>query len=140
MGKVHQESKLKSNPYVSVIIPAYNAEATIAETVSSILAQTFENFELIVVNDGSTDKTAAVIKDTFGSDPRVTLINQKNGGVARARNSGISASQCEFIAPIDADDLWHPTYLEKQTDNISANSGIGYVYAWSRYLDRNGNI
>ena len=66
MGKVHQESKLKGNPYVSVIMPAYNAEATIAETVSSVLAQTFESFELIIVNDGSTDKTAAVIEGTFG--------------------------------------------------------------------------
>jgi cellulose synthase/poly-beta-1,6-N-acetylglucosamine synthase-like glycosyltransferase len=140
MGKVHQESKLRGNPYVSVIIPAYNAEATIAETVSSVLAQTFESFELIIINDGSTDKTAAVVEDTFGSDPRVTLITQENGGVARARNSGISASRCEFIAPIDADDLWHPTYLEKQLATLNQRSDIGFVYAWSRYIDFDGNV
>src|SRR4051812_6375168 len=140
MGKVHQESKLKGNPYVSVIIPAYNAEATIAETVSSVLAQTFEAFELIIVNDGSTDKTAAVVEDTFGSDPRVTLITQENGGVARARNTGISASRCEFIAPIDADDVWHPTYLEKQIATFNQRSDIGFVYAWSRYIDSDGNV
>jgi cellulose synthase/poly-beta-1,6-N-acetylglucosamine synthase-like glycosyltransferase len=140
MGKVHQESKLKGNPYVSVIMPAYNAEATIAETVSSVLAQTFESFELIIINDGSTDKTAAVVEDTFGRDPRVTLITQENGGVARARNSGISASRCEFIAPIDADDLWHPTYLEKQLATLNQRSDIGFVYAWSRYIDFDGNV
>src|SRR3954451_19107558 len=140
MGKVHQERKLKGNRYVSVIIPAYNAEATIAATVSSVLAQTFEAFELIIVNDGSTDKTAAVVENTFGSDPRVTLITQENGGVARARNTGISASRCEFIAPIDADDVWHPTYLEKQIATLNQRSDIGFVYAWSRYIDSDGNI
>ena len=133
-------SHVNGDPFVSVIIPAYNAESTISETVSSVLQQTLTNFELIIINDGSTDKTASLIEEKFGRDSRIAIINQKNRGVSETRNIGISASRCELIAPLDADDLWHPTYLEKQVKSINKLKDAGLVYAWSRYIDRDGKI
>src|SRR4051794_35435915 len=105
---------MQSTLDVSVVMPAYNAEATIGQTISSVLAQTFRNFELIVVSDGSTDRTAQIVQELSANDPRVTLVIQKNRGVAAARNYGISLARTELIAPLDADDIWHGSYLEKQ--------------------------
>ena len=131
---------MKSNPYVSVIIPAYNAGTTIAQTISSVLMQSFKDFEIIVVNDGSSDNTASIVEGLSKNDSRVKFISQSNRGVAVARNCAISAARGEFIAPIDADDLWHSTYLEKQIRNIRKDSDAALVYSWSRYIDLDGNI
>jgi glycosyltransferase involved in cell wall biosynthesis len=127
-------------PIVSVVIPAYNAARTIEETVSSVLAQTFRRFELIIVNDGSADRTAEIIRTRFINDPRVSLIDQKNAGTAAARNAGIAAARSTLIAPIDSDDLWHPTYLEKQVGTLQRYPRAGFVYAWSRYIDQDSRI
>jgi glycosyltransferase involved in cell wall biosynthesis len=99
-------------PEVSVVIPAYNAEQTLAETLKSLLAQTFADFEAIVVDDGSKDGTATVARSF--SDHRVRVVAIPNGGVATARNRGISEARSPIVAFLDADDLWLPGKLERQ--------------------------
>ncbi|HUQ88889.1 MAG TPA: glycosyltransferase [Vicinamibacterales bacterium] len=104
-------------PHVSVIIPAYNAEKFIADTVNSVLSQTYQDFEIIVVDDGSKDGTLAALQP-FGD--RVRVHQQANGGVARARNTGVSLAQGTWVAFLDADDLWLPEKLERQLAISSA--------------------
>ncbi|MCS6813258.1 MAG: glycosyltransferase [Cyanobacteria bacterium] len=103
-------------PLVSVVIPAYNAEKCLAETLTSVLAQTYEHLEVLVVNDGSTDGTADLASQIMLRDRRLKVITQSNAGAAAARNTGIRHAQGEYIAPIDADDLWHPQAIEKMVD------------------------
>jgi glycosyltransferase involved in cell wall biosynthesis len=110
-------------PEVSVVIPAYNAEATLAETLGSVLAQTFADFEVIVVDDGSSDGTPAVAAAT--GDGRVRVVSVENGGVARARNRGIHEAAGEFVAFLDADDLWRPSKLERQLTRLAADPRAG---------------
>ena len=105
-------------PNVSVIIPAYNAEAYIAETVHSALHQTYRDLEVIVVDDGSTDRTVACLEQ-FGSQVRV--LQQRNAGVARARNAGVGVASGSWIAFLDADDLWLPDKLERQLADPGAS-------------------
>jgi glycosyltransferase involved in cell wall biosynthesis len=104
-------------PHVSVIIPAYNAAAYIADTVNSALAQTYRDLEVIVVDDGSTDGTLKAL-EPFGD--RVRVHQQPNGGVAKARNTGVGLAQGAYIAFLDADDLWLPHKLEMQLDGSDA--------------------
>jgi glycosyltransferase involved in cell wall biosynthesis len=98
-------------PAVSVVIPLYNKGPYIARALTSVLAQTFQDFEVIVVDDGSTDDGAAVVRGV--DDPRIRLIQQENQGVSAARNRGVKESKAEFIAFLDADDEWLSTHLEK---------------------------
>ncbi len=100
-------------PLVSVIIPAYNAENFIAKTLASVVAQTYRRLEILVVDDGSSDRTQSIVQTMAQQDPRIKLFKQANAGVAAARNAGIDKAKGEYIAPIDADDLWHPETLEK---------------------------
>jgi glycosyltransferase involved in cell wall biosynthesis len=100
-------------PLVSVVIPAYNSEGTISSTLESVLEQTYGNLDVVVIDDGSTDATPKNVR-AFFSDPRVRLIQQTNQGVVAARNPGVQETRGEFVAPCDADDLWHPTKIEKQ--------------------------
>ncbi len=123
-------------PKVSVVIPAYNAMTYLPETVASVLQQTFSDFELIIVNDGSSDN---VMEWASGlEDPRVKLISQENGGVAAARNTGIAHAQGEYIAFLDADDLWEPTKLQKQAHCLETNPSVGLVYTWTAVIDQLG--
>jgi glycosyltransferase involved in cell wall biosynthesis len=107
-----------SDPLVSVIVPAYNAASTVQETLHSVLAQTIARIEVIVVDDGSTADTAAAVVEIAAHDPRVRLERQPRCGVAVARNRAIQCASGEFIAPVDADDLWHPTKLERQLERF----------------------
>uniref|UniRef100_B8HLM9 Glycosyl transferase family 2 n=1 Tax=Cyanothece sp. (strain PCC 7425 / ATCC 29141) TaxID=395961 RepID=B8HLM9_CYAP4 len=126
---------------VSVIIPAYNAEAFIAQTLTSVLNQTYQNLEVIVVDDGSHDQTGEIIQKFAQKDPRVRWLQQANGGVAAARNLAIRASLGQYIAPIDADDIWFPHKLEKQVNCLSqAETRVGLVYAWSVDIDEWGEL
>jgi len=125
---------------VSIIIPAFNAERFILETVNSVLSQTYRSLELIVVDDGSSDHTASIVRELQGRDGRISLYNQDNQGSAAARNSGIAHSNGELIAFLDADDLWHSTKLEKQVDVFKRDPTIGLVYTWCRMIDTNGMI
>jgi len=123
-------------PQVSVIIPAYNAEGTLAETLDSVLAQTFADFEAIVVSDGSTDRTASLVRDYSAHDSRIRLVEQANAGVAAARNKGIEESDSRYIAPLDADDLWHPQKLALQVQRFEdASPQTGLVYCWYHPID-----
>ena len=126
-------------PLVSVIVPAYNAEAFISQALDSVLAQTYTNIEVLVVDDGSDDRTAEIVKSFAQRDERVILLQQSNKGVAAARNLAIQKSSGEYIAPIDADDIWYPQKLEKQVQSmLNAEPYIGLVYVWSVHIDKQG--
>lgn len=126
------------NPLVSVIIPAYNAEQFIERTLISVLQQTYRNLEVIVVDDGSCDLTSGIVRALMYQDQRITLFQQPNQGVAAARNLAIQKAKGTFIAPLDADDIWYPTNIEKQLDTIRcASPKIGVTYAWSFDIDCN---
>ncbi len=128
-------------PLISVIIPAYNAAATIEKTLRSVMAQTYSNIEIIVVDDGSTDTTTDILRSLEEADNRVRLVAQRNGGVAAARNAGAACARGDFIAPIDADDLWHPTKLQKQLDVMMKGSPeLGLVYCWSSWIDETDRV
>lgn len=122
---------------VSVIIPAYNVMTYLAKTVESVLKQTLTDFEVIIVNDGSSDGIEKWV-DTI-ADNRVKLVSQKNQGAAAARNTGIAHAKGTYIAFIDSDDLWEPTKLKKQADFLDKNSDVGLIYAWIISIDANGN-
>lgn len=123
-------------PKVSVIIPAFNAMLYLPETVESVLRQTFTDFEVLIVNDGSSDNTAQWASQLV--DPRVKLISQANQGLPGARNTGITHAQGEYLAFLDADDIWEPTKLEKQVHLLEENPTVGLVYTWSALVDHTG--
>ncbi|MBB3302472.1 glycosyltransferase involved in cell wall biosynthesis [Rhizobium sp. BK077] len=106
-------------PLVAVVIPAFNASTYIERTLRSAMRQTYAALEIIVVNDGSTDDTAKLVEQIAMSDSRIRLLSTPNRGVAAARNTGIEASSGQFVAFLDADDLWHPTKIEKQVKALN---------------------
>ena len=123
-------------PRVSIVIPAYDAMRYLPETVNSALAQSFTDFEIIIVNDGSTDGIEAWYSGL--ADSRVTLISQSNQGKSVAVNNGLAQSQGEYIAFLDADDLWETTKLEKQVSCLDASPSVGLVYTWTALADETG--
>jgi glycosyltransferase involved in cell wall biosynthesis len=132
---------MANNPLVSVVIPAFNAADTICDTLVSVSQQTYDNLDIVVVDDGSTDNTSALVRHHSLRDPRVRLICKANGGVASGRNEGIRSSRAMFVAFIDADDLWHPTKIAKQIDVLLAGGPkMALVYSPSRVIDMNGNV
>ena len=125
-------------PKISVIIPAYNVSSTIKSTVQSVLKQSFSDFELIVIDDGSTDNTKEIVRDI--KDSRIKLFSYYNGGLSVARNRGLKQATGEYIAFLDADDLWTEDKLEKQLAVLQANPKAGVAYSWTRYIDEQGNM
>ncbi len=126
---------------ISVIIPAHNARAFIADTLASAQAQTYENLEIIVVDDGSTDDTATIVEAIAARDLRIRLLHQQNQGVASARNFAIRESRSTLIAPLDADDLWHPEKIARQYSAMRERGRtVGMVYAWSSLIDEEGLV
>lgn len=115
---------------ISVIIPAYNAESFVAKAIDSVLSQTYSRFEVIVVNDGSTDNTETIVKNY--SDTRIRLISQKNGGLSCARNTGIRSAKGEYLAFLDADDYWMPEKLVKQIELLKQHSEFGFCSTQTR--------
>ena len=99
-------------PKISVVIPLYNKEKSVASTLRTVLNQTFTDYEIVIVNDGSTDNSVAEVEKIY--DARIRLINQQNAGVSAARNRGIEEANGELIAFLDADDEWKPEYLATQ--------------------------
>ena len=99
---------------ISVVIPLYNKEHQISETLRSVLEQTFQDFEVVIVDDGSTDKSAEEALKI--RDPRIRLVRQENAGVSAARNRGVEEARFDLVAFLDADDLWKPEYLQTQYD------------------------
>ena len=113
----------KEEALVSVIIPAYNCEKYVVEAINSVLAQTYKNWELLVLDDGSKDNTLQVIEEFSKNDSRIkTLPNGKNMGVSATRNRGIELASGEWIAFLDSDDMWHPLKLEKQLSFAEENA------------------
>jgi glycosyltransferase involved in cell wall biosynthesis len=130
------KSVLTASPLVSVVIPAYNAEAFIQKTLTSVLSQTYKNLEILVIDDGSTDRTVEIVEAMAEGDRRIRLLQQSNSGVAAARNLGIKHAKGEFIAPLDADDIWYPQNIEKQVQCfLESNANVGLVYSWSADVD-----
>ncbi len=119
------------DPAVSVIIPAYNVASYIAETLESVFAQTYRDFEVIVVNDGSTDNTEKSIAP-FNS--RIIYVHKQNGGVQSARNAGLKAAHGRYFAFLDGDDMWLPRYLETLLALIESDPGIHAVYPNAYYI------
>lgn len=131
---------MEESPLVSVIIPAYNAERFIAQTLESVLAQTYPNLEVLVVDDGSQDGTAAIVRQYMQRDDRIKLLQQPNAGVAAARNLGIHHAKGIFIAPLDADDIWYPRNIRMQVQCITRGGvSVGLVYSWSVDIDETGD-
>jgi glycosyltransferase involved in cell wall biosynthesis len=128
----------RASPLVSVVIPAWNAEATILDTVRSVLRQTFPAFELIVIDDGSTDRTLELVRGV--GDARLQVHSHANGGLAAARNRGIERSAGEFLSFIDADDEWTPDKLELQLRALRARPDAGLAYSWTAFIDRRGDF
>lgn len=121
------------------MIPAYNAERWILHTLESATAQTLREIEILVVDDGSSDATPTLAEDFASHDPRVQVIRQNNQGVGAARNTAIRLSRGTYLAPLDADDLWHPTKLEKQVACMERyGERIGMVYCDSRLINECG--
>lgn len=125
-------------PKVSINIPCFNSEKHIAETLQSVLSQTFEDFEIILVNDGSTDMTEEIIK-TF-SDPRIKYYYQKNMGLSKTRNKQLGLSSGDFIAFLDHDDIWLPTKLEKQIQLFENQPKVGLVYCDTIFFNDKGDV
>jgi glycosyltransferase involved in cell wall biosynthesis len=123
------------NPLVSVIIPTYNRSETLVRAIKSVLKQTFKDFELIVVNDGSTDDTCRVIESI--NDPRIKSITRPNLGVSSARNLGIWNSSGTFLSFLDSDDEWMPSKLEKQLETLEDNPDYAVVHTNEIWI-RNG--
>jgi glycosyltransferase involved in cell wall biosynthesis len=124
-----------SQPGVTVVIPAYNEQGYVGDAIRSVLAQSRDDFELIVVDDGSTDRTAAVVGQ-FDSDPRLRLIGQANRGLAASLNVGAAAGSAPLVALLDADDIWMPTFLERLTEALEADRSAGFAYTEAWWLDQ----
>jgi len=123
---------------ISVIIPAYNAEKTISETMKSLQKQSFSNFEIVVINDGSTDKTLEILSKI--EEPRLRVFSYENGGLPVARNRGIAHAVGEYITFIDADDLWTPDKLELQLAALQHSPESGVAYSWTAFIDEKGKF
>lgn len=124
-------------PLVSVIIPNYNYASYVREAIDSVLAQTYSNIEIIVVDDGSKDESK-IILESYGN--KIKAIFQQNQGVSAARNNGIEQSKGEFIAFLDADDVWLPQKIEKQIERFSGDESLGLVHVGVEDIDADGNI
>jgi glycosyltransferase involved in cell wall biosynthesis len=125
---------------VSVVMPAYNRARTIERAVDSILAQDYPSIEVIVVDDGSKDDTAEVMRSRYGSDPRVVFIQQPNGGVCVARNTGIARARGEFIAMLDSDDAWLPGKLSLQVGILRKHPELSLVCSDMDAVDTEGKV
>jgi glycosyltransferase involved in cell wall biosynthesis len=126
-----------TSPTISVVIPTYNATATVLETIASVQAQTYQNIEILVINDGSTDDLLSCLAPTI-TDARVQIHSYPNGGLPVARNRGIARSTGEYIAFIDADDLWTPDKLARQLQALEANPRAGLAYSWTYFMEADG--
>jgi glycosyltransferase involved in cell wall biosynthesis len=125
-------------PQVTVVITTYNSLKYLPETLDSVLQQTFTDFEVLLVDDGSTDSTVQWASGIV--DPRVRLITQENQGVSVARNTGITNACGEYIAFLDGDDIWEPTKLEKQVSYLQANQDVSLVHTWLALINEEGNF
>jgi glycosyltransferase involved in cell wall biosynthesis len=132
---INTENKM---PTVTVVIPAYNAIRYLPETMDTVLNQTYQDFEVLVVNDGSTDETPNWVNQLSEKEPRVRMVSQSNQGLAGARTTGVTNARGKYVAFIDADDLWELTKLEKQVQSLESNPQAGLCYTWTALADSEG--
>lgn len=125
-------------PLISIIIPVFNGEKTIKETIESVLNQTVTDFELLVINDGSQDGTVGIVECI--QDSRIKVFSYPNAGQSTSRNRGIELAQGDYISFIDADDLWIPDKLEAQLKALQANSKAGVAYSWTDWIDESSQL
>lgn len=123
----------------SIIVPAFNVARTISETLDALLAQSYSDFEVIIVDDGSTDETPRIAAE-FARHPRVRMVRQANRGLAGARNTGIAASRGKIIGFCDADDLWEPEKLAVHMAHLNANPDVGISYSGSALINDAGDL
>ncbi|EAW35911.1 glycosyltransferase [Lyngbya sp. PCC 8106] len=124
-------------PQISIIIPVYNGATTIQATIDSVLKQTFSDFELIIVNDGSTDSTLEIISQY--RDRRLQVLSYPHAGASATRNRGLKQASGEYIAFLDADDLWTPDKLEAQLNALQTHPKAAVAYSWTDFLDEAGS-
>ena len=129
---------MESTPLFSIVIPCYNSSATILEALRSVFRQTCNDFEIIIVDDGSVDDSAEKVAEFTSRRPRVTIIRQSNGGVSRARNGGIQNARGRLIAFLDADDFWDPRFLETHARRFQADPSLGLSFSVVRFVDHTG--
>jgi glycosyltransferase involved in cell wall biosynthesis len=126
-----------SAPLISIIVPSYNSEQFIAQTIHSILNQTYKKFELIIINDGSTDKSKAIIETIV--DDRIKYVeNKTNQGIVYSRNLGLTLANGKYIAMVDADDVVKPQKFADQVAFLEENKEYGMVGCWVKFIDENG--
>ena len=125
-----------SNPLVSVVIPMYNVSEYILDAIESVLIQSYENFEILCIDDGSPDNSAELVATC--TDPRVKLISQTNRGLAGARNTGMNHAQGKYVALLDADDLWHKDKLKLHVEHMESNEFIDISYCPSLFMSEAG--
>jgi glycosyltransferase involved in cell wall biosynthesis len=119
---------------VSILMPVYNGEQHLSDAIESALAQTYQNFELLIINDGSTDNSADIIRP-FLKDSRVIYIEQKNAGVAAARNTAIKHARGKYIGFLDQDDIWLNNKLEEQVAALEHDESVALVYSNQDFID-----
>lgn len=124
---------------VSIIMPAYNAELTIRESIQSVINQTYTDWELLVIDDGSIDDTLSIIKSYLGNKKIKLIINERNLGVSKTRNRGICESTGEYIAFLDSDDIWKEEKLEIQIDYMIKNRLV-FTFTSVEYIDFDSNV
>lgn len=124
------------SPLVSVVMPLYNSASTVRESLESILAQTYSNLEILIVDDGSTDGGLAICRSY--NDPRIRILQQQNRGLAGARNTGIRSSSGAIVAFLDSDDLWLPEKVAMHVNHLQAHPEVGVSYSRSAFIDAAG--
>ncbi len=136
MSTADQLNPVNKTPTVTVIMPCHNSAKTIRDSISSVQAQTIDDWELIVVDDGSNDMTAEIVSDVL--DPRITLIKQINGGSASARNRGLLEAKGPFVAFLDSDDAWEPAFLQRMLDALAPDESAVLAYCGWQNLGLEG--
>ena len=126
-------------PKISIVVPVYNSATFLPETIDSVLNQTFQNWELILVNDGSTDNSKEICESYMIKDSRIKVLNKENGGQGSARNLGVSKSYGDLIAFLDADDIWTSNKLEHQLSILNKDSEIDIIYSSGWTFSHNGD-
>ena len=134
------KSLIKFNSKISVIIPCFNHGLYINEAINSVINQSYLNWEIIVINDGSTDNETISILNSIVETEKIKVLNTANNGLASARNIGVKYSSGEFILPLDADDKIGSEYLQKAIDIISNNSNIKIVYSFAEYFGKKSGL
>ncbi len=126
-------------PELSIIMPLYNTEMYVAQAIQSLLSQTYTDFELIIVDDGSTDKSLEIVKSF--KDSRIKIMrNQQNQGIVFSRNRGLKEAVGEYIAPFDSDDIAMPDKFRKQIDFLKTHPDFGLIGSWIKMIDENGKF